>query len=415
MSEFWAGPGGRFHLPTTLSGAQFCVLIGVFGMRAAAAVSIAVSTIGGLAVSPHPTLYLLAGALAVGDCLVYGVRILQIGRAPGPGWLVFGTVVASCTLLAAPLILPWSGRHGAWLDWPPQFALLIAFNTAATARTRRGCVPVPLLLAASFLLVSIPPSPGYLATTATTVLTLLGVPFVTRTVTEGLLDLGREADHARATAAEVARESVRARHRLLLKDAAGLLRMLSSESMTPAIRAQLNEQVAVEIARIRSLLSDSPVAAPTNSLVGVVVRACGAYTDLPLELSIDLAAGVELDEALAAATADVMTGAFENIRRGAAARLVVVHASAGADGSWELTIRDDGPGLEPDRIVAGGPTDTLRLHRATVTVHSVPGDGTVVVLEAAGRSGELPARVADRRYPGDSGFTGTLDAPMLIE
>ena len=404
MTDFWPGPGGRFRLPTTESGARFCVLIGLFGMRAAAAVSIALSATGGLAVSPHRPLYLLAGALAVGDCVVHCLRILHTGRAPGPAWLISGTVIAAGVLLAAPLILPWSGHRGAWLDWPPQFALLIGFNAAVIARTRRGCAVVPLLLAVTFVTVSVPPSPGYLATTATTVLTLLGVPFVTRTVTEGLLDLGREADQAHTAAADAARESVRARHRLLLRDAAGLLRMLSSDSMTPAVRALLDEQVAAEIGRIRNLLSDTPADVRVGSLVAVIVKACGPYADLPLELSLDLAAGVDLTDGMAAAAADTIAHALEDVRRYAAPQLVVVHASASGDGAWELSIRDDGVGIDRSEAWRScGLATTLAGHNVTLTVRSVPADGTVVLVTA-------PAA-----YPGDSGFSDSATTSMLTE
>ena len=408
MNDAWAGPGGRFRLPTTLSGAKFCVSIALFGLRIAVMVSIAVSATGGLAVSPHPPLYLLAGLCAVGDCAVYCLRMLHTGKAPGPNWLVSGTLIAVGALLASPVITPWAGHHGAWMDWPPQFALLIALNAAAVARTRRGCVATPTLVVVAFLVMSIPPSPGYLATVATTMLTLLGVPFVTRTVVEGLLDLGDQADRARQAATDAAREAVRARHRLLLRDAAGLLRMLSSESMTPTIRALLDEQVTAEIGRIRSLLSDTPAATRPNSLVAVIVRACGPYTDLPLELSVDLAAGVVLDDEIATRTSDAIARAMEDIRRYADPRIVVIHASAGVAGGWELSIRDDGRGTAPaEQWWTGGVADALAACGVRISVRSVPGDGTVVVLEAGDR--------VDGRYPDDSGFTGAASASMLTE
>lgn len=409
MARNWRVTPGWALLPTTTAGAEFCISLAVVGMRAAVLLSIAVSLPSGWQVSPHPVFYLMFTVLALAESLVGIVRIAT-SRPPTLTAAIPGLLIGCASLVAGPTILASNGHAGAWMGWPPQFALAVTVQVAATSQSRTVSMMASGVLAAAYLAVSIPPDRGYTSTLFTTLLSLFGVPCLTSLLVTGLRGLATQADDARAVLSDRARKEVRALHHLALRDTAGLLRVLASDTLTPGLRDVLNEQIHTEIAKIRVILADGPAASEyPSALIGTVLRACSVFNDLPIEMSLDLAAGVQVpsdqESALMAAIEEVLS----NIRHHACAGAVVVHAASAGDGGWELSIRDDGkgfpiavggrlpPGLQVGRLrtTVIDPLEALDIDTMLI---SQPGEGSAVIFRA--RRSRSPRLADTNRRPG---------------
>jgi len=93
----------------------------------------------------------------------------------------------------------------------------------------------------------------------------------------------------------------------------------------------------------------------------------------------------------------IITEALSNTARHAGSTAAQVHLAVGRHGMWQLEIHDDGIGFDP-RTVWGGHglaniTTRAALLGATLSIRSVEGDGTSILLDS---SPLPPSRGTDR-------------------
>ena len=317
-------------------------------------------------------------------------------------WVCIETVLAITCLLLQPWYVPIDALVGTWVGWAPGLAINVTACAAIGCANRRQTAVVTILISAVYFLVSYPG-----INHGTTLSTVMGntanypvFAIVARMLVSFVRRFGAAADDAREEAIQATRQIELERHRRLLHDPASLLRYLADPDLDPAIAQAARAQALAEANRISAYLTgSSSTAAPPRGhlstasghgevpLETAVRRAAAGFTDLPLELILDLADGISLElapaRALSAATATVL----HNVRRHAGpVTNVVVHADYDpAENEWELTIRDDGQGFDLASSTPGyGLTHitgtALAEHQIASHVHSQPGVGTTITI-----------------------------------
>ena len=137
---------------------------------------------------------------------------------------------------------------------------------------------------------------------------------------------------------------------------------------------------------------------PSVALAAMIKRVCDRFADLNVDALLDLGADLKLPTAQAEALERALESLLLNVRVHARADAVVVHLDQGPDGSWTLTVRDDGVGFDPASVATGvGLREVvvgeLRLRGLDVEIESAVDEGTTVTIS----SGPGPAAVrADR-------------------
>ncbi|MFC1418432.1 ATP-binding protein [Streptacidiphilus cavernicola] len=397
----WRSGGGV--LPTTRDGAEIAVIATVVCWRIITLALILVAVPDAFAHSSRIWIDVTLLSLVVVESAVAMVRIIRCRNCISLRWAVTETVLGVACLLAEPLYVPVDDRVSTWVGWAPALAVNVTVTAAVACRRSSHTLMLVGLLATAYVAVSYP-AVGQSADRGTVVsntLTYLAFGLLVRGMANMIRRFGRDADEARDAASEARAQVELERHRRLLHDPASLLRYLADPDLDPRLAGVVREQALAEANRIRAFLdpehtvpgSRSAADGETSTLLADAARAAAAgFTDLPIELVLHLADGVQLSppasRALTAATATVL----HNVRRhaGPGASVVVHGDHHPGDGSWEITIRDDGQGFDPSRTAPGyGLREVvgtaLAEHGMSSHIHSQPGNGTTVTIRGAAR------------------------------
>lgn len=392
-------------LATTPAGVEICALAVFLGVRAVNLLQLAVALPTALHRTTSPVLFVavLTGYLA--ESTVLAVVAVRSRGYRNPMWAWTDSTVAVTVLVLQPAFTTRSDATGSWTAWGFALTLGTAAGDAIALRRRRDVALAVTFLAGAYLGAAFPAAVGDSArvTVVSNTFAYAGFAVLTRLLVGYLRRLGRAAEDAREAAAAAAAETARLRHlhaqRLLLHDNIGVLRLLSGPDLPPEVAEPLRRQARDLANRVRRFLDDlhaGPASDPAGhrdiepdgdvDLVRVVGAAVEGFGDLPLELSLDLAAGVRIGRPAAAALTGALATLLANVRLHAAAAQVVVHGDAdGIAGWWEVTVHDDGRGFDPaatphgfglrEQVIAA-----LAAHDVTTRIDSVPGDGTNVTL-----------------------------------
>lgn len=371
-------------LPTTAAGAEVGLAIAFLGLRAVDLVQAAVTLPnGGLARSPRPGLYLLFTAVLLVESVLVGRRVVRRGRYDEP-WLGLVDVAVGVLLLLATISFTRVGdRFTNWADWGYPVSLSMALGAGIAFRRWWHTGAAAAALTAAYLVTTLPAlADGDNRTTAVSnAASYWAFAVVARLYAGYLRRLGEDADTARAKAAELARRAERDQHRLLLHDQASVLHLLAHEGLDERLAATARAQAATGAARIRRFLADEPA---RPGVLAAELRALGdEFGDLDPVVNVDLARD-PLPPAVVGAVVSAVRALLHNVRRHAEAQQVVVHAETCGNG-WEVCVRDDGRGFDPDGDLEGFGLATqvrrqLRDLGAHVDVRSHPGEGTVARL-----------------------------------
>ena len=400
-------PGYRL-LATTPAGVEIAALAVFLGVRAVGLVQLAVTLPTALRQATSVSLFLTVLACYLAETALLAVVTVRARgyRDARLGWL--DTAVAALVLLTQPGFIAHADTTGTWTAW--GFALTLGSAAgAAIVFTRRWQATLAVtVLAGCYLATNLPGTVE--ARMRTTVISntvaYVGFAVLTWLLVGYLRRLGADAEHARQTAARSAAETARLREverqRLLLHDNIGVLRMLGRTDLPTELVDPLRRQAAELANRVRQFLDDAsrtalddppevigqPVDDPDGpvALTAVVCRAAHGFGDLPLEVSIDLAASVLLAPDVAETVRNALTTLLANVRLHAAADQVVVHGDTDlAARQWEITVRDNGRGFDLGSTPRGfgllvQVEGALARHGISAHIHSVPRDGTSVTL-----------------------------------
>ncbi|MFJ5231116.1 hypothetical protein ACIQBJ_14630 [Kitasatospora sp. NPDC088391] len=389
---------GGAMLPTSRAGAELAVVVTVVCWRIGTLASMAPAVPTAVAHSTRPWLNAVLIALAVTESAVLLAWMVRRRGYFTPLWPAVDCATALVCLLAEPWYVPDSDLVGTWTGWAPAFAASATMSVAAGAPKRRQTFLLTSVIAACYLLVSLPAldHSAQRAAVFSNTLTYFVFAVLCRSMSSVARRFGTAVDTARLDAVEATRRLEAERSRRLLHDPASLLRYLADPDLDPGLARTVRAQALAEANRIRAHLSEPrlPAGGPTGGggpggrlLTEVVREATSGFHDLPMDVLVQLAEGVELPAATAEAVTAAAVTVLHNVRRHAGPEAgVVVHADFQPDDrEWELTIRDSGRGFDPAGTPYGyGLTQlvgvALAEQRISSHVHSSPGGGTTVTL-----------------------------------
>lgn len=383
-----ASLGFGSRVPTTAAGCERAILAVWFGGRGLNLVQVAIAASWGLKDSPLPV-------LAVSCIVAFGVTtaiiLITSARRGGcqSGRLALLDISVICAIL---LLQPWftdaADRINSWGGW--AYPTAIAVTTGAGMAMSRGH-NIALSIAAvtaSYLISTMPAAVDDTQRLTVMLNSLVFVAFggMSFAISGYLRRVAAEGDSARAAAVESGRAAERDRNRLLLHDQETVLRLLSEPQLDPNLVLMLQRQAAAGAVRIRSFLSGDSVPEPGDcSLSASARRAAAHFADLPMTISTDLANDVRLDPLASSAVGQAIATLLHNVRIHADATSVVLHAAGGSDGTWDLSVHDDGQGFDPRTTPRGfglreQVAGALALHGITTEITSGEGEGTMVAL-----------------------------------
>ncbi|TKV61544.1 hypothetical protein FDO65_08240 [Nakamurella flava] len=400
MTHAWWRAGSL--LPTTLAGVEIGLLTIFLVLRSTDLVQLAVSVPGGLRSSTAPALDggLMVAYLAESVAIaVVSIRRRRFLSAP---WTAVDLTVATVVMVAQPWFTAEATRIGTWVAWGYPVGVGAALAAGVGFPRRGQTLTAVTVLVGAYLAVSLPAvrDSGELATVWSNTFAFPAFGLFGRLLSSYLRRLGRDADQARADAAQAAAQAMLDRHRLLLHDQATVLRLLAQPGLDPALAGLLRSEAAAAAGRIRIFLGDARgVADPVSStdladrsVADTVLQAASGFGDLPLTISVDLAASVVLDDERAKVLGAAVCTVLHNVRVHAHARQVIVHADGGPGGSWEVTVNDDGVGFDPaDQEWGFGlrrqvMAEVQRIG-ACARIDSRPGQGTTITITDHGTVG----------------------------
>lgn len=380
-------------VPTTSAGAELAIVITVVGWRVGTILQLLPGAHVGAVSSPRPWLYASLVAVVVVESLLLCWFALRAREFRSARWATVDVALAATVLLAQPLYVPDEVFIGSWVAWAPGFAVNAAVVGAMGHRRLGPVVLSGAVLGASYLAVtwSRAVEEGALVTVGVNTFSYAVFTIIPRLLGDFLRRFGRDADAARAVAIDAARMAENARHRTLLHDQAALLRLLSDPDVDQRLAGPLRRQARSESNRLRKFLESgtAPDQGPDVVLTGLneaILDAARGFEDLPITLALDLGEGVVLGERKAEAVRTAVTTTLHNVRiHGGDVAQVVVHSDAAPDGTWEVTVRDDGQGFDPATTPAGFGIsrvigEGLEAEGVRGRVESRPGRGTVVTM-----------------------------------
>jgi signal transduction histidine kinase len=394
-------------LPTTTAGVERAFTVFITGVRMGTVAQMVPTLYPGMQSSPRPGLYLTTWLAATVAALTVSVASLVRGRALGAGFVLADFALASAVMLVGPLVVGSEDRVGTWVGFQPGYALSVII-TAIGPRS-------PVVLLAGLLAVS----GSYVAYVSGATLQGLGLTtiigneltfvvyaLVCRMFSTYMRRIARDADASRAVAAKLARREEERRAQVLMHNGVAVMRLLTEPNLPDETRVRLLEHAEVELRQMRAYLSresspgtttssagPDPHQSPADaaSLADAIRHTCAMFKDLPIELALDLGAGIRMPPAKIEVVTRALDSLLLNIREHAKAELVVVHLDAEPDGSWILTVNDNGSGFDATSTTQGvGLREVVvgELEREgyAVAVISQVGDGTTATIEYAAQS-----------------------------
>jgi len=324
--------------------------------------------------------------------------------------LIWADVALGCLLLLGQKLISGPDLMLTWNAWGYAVTLSCAMAAGFGLRRRAETVVAAGALMVCYLLVTVnlSGSVDQLSTAATNSLSYVAFAGLGRGISGYLRRLGSDADEARQHATILGAAAETERHRGLLHDQATVLNLLSQDPTDARLQVALRQQAADGATRIAAFMSGIQDSNLTAGTLGAAVRSTAIrFSDLPLTCTTDLADELEVPAPVAEAVAGAVTTLLHNVRRHSGAANCVVHADADpATGWWEVLVRDDGRGFNPDTTAKGyGLTRQVEAAMVMIGVHitlrSAIGEGTMVTLTHPGRevATERPADTPGK--PGD--------------
>lgn len=383
----------RLSAPTSVAGVEQVLALAYGAARVATVLQMVPSLPRGVTVSQEPPVYaalwMAAAATAAGLVTTGLVR----RRGPSQTGVALDVALTVVFLVSGTFTVPVQERVGSWVGWAPGYALAVVLSLGGL-RLAAWCVSVGAVTGAYLLFVADAATAANRSTIVGDTLSLLVLGAVARIVVRYIRRVAADADEARARVAELARLQEEYRARLTMHDATTIMQLLTDPTLPAETRAQLCEQAAVEVRRMRAYLRGGPgtrkeasAGARRVMLRDALESGMSGFADLGLEPALELADGVTLDADAGEALRRAVAAVLHNVRRHARATMVVVHADAEPDRArWIVTIRDDGVGFD----VAGTALGTglrqqvvaeLQRHALTARIASTPGLGTQITVE----------------------------------
>lgn len=367
---------------------------------------IVVGSITGFGESAHPMLY---ASLAVVMVFHIAGMVVLTWRAEAvlPRWGLVDLAVSLAAIIGCGVLLPADVVVGTWESWGSGYATGTAAAVGVWCRRPRMALVLVISISAVYSVTAVACSDADLTTVVGNSATypIFGITAILFSAYWRRLAAG--ADTATAQAIQAAAEIQVNRYRLMVHDLATILHLLGDEN-TPTVRlAALRRQATEESHRLRAYLNDTPtltVAAlsgnpPETVMLGAVIAgATTGFTDLPLYVFTELAANAAIPGQCAGPLSAAVATLLHNVRRHAAATDVTVHADTNAE-TWEVVVRDNGCGFDPETVRYGfglqnQVTLALAEHHITTQVQSAPGRGTTITLTG---STQPPTRIGRRR------------------
>ncbi|WP_327709272.1 ATP-binding protein [Streptomyces sp. NBC_00464] len=388
---------GRLTARTSAAGVENVLALTYGCARAGTILQMLPSLPFGMEVSPRPRLYLVLWLLAAANAAVVLMVAVLRRRGLSPAGVVVDAALCTVFLVLGTLVVPVQDRVGSWVGWAPGYSVAVVVGMAGL-RIATWCVMVTVVTAAYVFFTAEATDFASHSTITGNILTLLVLGCIARIIVRYISRVAADADAARAQVAELARDEEKRRAELTMHDSIAIMHLLTDPTLPAATRAQLCEQAAAEIRRMRAYLRDGPDA-PYRSCAGkpgatgdvalldVLNEGMSGFADLGLEPALDLADGVTVDPATAEAVRGAMAGVLHNVRRHARATMVIVHADAERDRArWIVTIRDNGIGFDTATTTLGTGLGRqvlaeLERHALTASIASGPGLGTRITIE----------------------------------
>jgi len=351
-------------------------------LRCGAVLLLSIGAAEGSALARRQEWYL--GAAAVTATLSLAVAVpAAVRQRPAPRWLLageFAWVVGTVVVVEA--WLPVDERAGHWAAWPTVALITVIWALALESSPGWLAVAVVVGIAAQ-VYASIGRPPGEAPRLLVILAVLLAAPPVIAGLARRTREVSRETDDTLAMARATATAAERDRQRLLLHDSAGILRLLFDPAIEPALRRNVRRQADEEARRIAQYL-ERPESGRDSPLALVVQRAAGRFGDLPLRL-VAPEPGPVLPAEAVLVLERAITALLHNVRLHANAAEVVITVVVTPTGGWQVHVRDDGDGFDPDLTAPGFGLSTqvaasLAGLGVATTVRSTPGRGTLVRL-----------------------------------
>lgn len=385
------------RIATTASGVERAFSLLVVGIRLGTLLTMAPSLAPGVAVSPRPGLYLASWIVAAAAAIAISVLALVRQGPLGRGLFVADVLLAVVLLLLGGLCVPTDQRIGTWIGFQPGNALGALLSGALVRGLGLWLAGLAVVVVADVAFRWPQVSSVNASTVIGNVLTYVVLVSVSRVVTAYMRRVAADGDAARAEAAALARRDEERRAQIALHNGAALMRLLADPDLDDDVRRAVRHEAEREAHRMRSyLLGRSPDLdgddGEDRHLVSLVRATTARFSDLPLHAAVDLADGVRVDGAVAAALDHALAALLLNVRDHAGASRVVVHADAEAtpDGPrWTVTVHDDGRGFDADRATWGvGLREVVHAQLTElgvdVAITSRPGHGSTAVLIGPG-------------------------------
>ena len=391
-----AGPVLLGHPRTTHAGLDLVFLYLILALRAVDIARLVPALLGTAGRSPRPALDLALGALFIGWSLVLCSISLRDGSLRRRGWLVATDVTVACVCLVGVVAVTQpelrASQPDAWAASVAHTSALLA-GLALTRRRSRIVAAAALGICALVPLGFVPGHPEIVLTGWGNALAYPAYTLIGWVAAASLGAVAHATDEGRAAAAREAAAAEAARHRALLHDQATILDLVARGVDDPVMADALRHQAGGQARKVAAFMTDPPLStrAPSQSdLAALAARIASDFADLRPVLSVDLAAGTVLRADVAAVVSAALTTVLHNVRKHSRADQLVVHADADERG-WELTVRDDGIGFDPDTARTGYGLGELvgsagRRVGLDVTIDSAPGEGVTVVLRGGPES-----------------------------
>lgn len=370
-----------YMLPTSEAGVERGLVITYIGLRCFNIIQVAVGLPLILERTDRRMLTVASLSLLLLEAAVVSRRMWRRGRFDD-AWL--GIVDLSFGVLFLISVMMFVAAGTASSSWGnPGFAttIPIAAGAAIVFRHWWQTLAAASLLCAVFLVTSLPAASDHdtRLTTLTNSVAYIGFAVLVRLVAGYTRRLGRDADSARSAAVMLATEAERLRVQKLIHDPASALELLAADDLDENARAVLRRQALRLATEMRHYLGTQ--LRRSSGIIAELEAIADEFADLAPVLNADLAR-----DTIPAADVEVVSRAVRtllfNVRQHAQAREVVIHAETDGN-SWEVCVRDDGIGFDPNIRLAGfGLSQQVYAAIASiggqVEIESTHGEGTFV-------------------------------------
>lgn len=389
---------GTGALPTTRAGAEMAIVLTVVGWRIGTLAQILPAFPSALRLSSRPWLNVVLLAVVLVESAALIAWVVARRGYISLAWTSGETLLGCWLLLAERWYVPVGERVGTWVGWAPGLAVNIAAGAALGCPKRSQTLAMTALLAAAYVAASYPEvgRGAEASTVVSNVVTFFVFAVVGRAMASFVRRFGADTDAARQAAVRATHQAEQEQRRRLLHDPASLLRYLADPDLDPRLAQAVRIQALAQANRIRAYLSDPDLteygtaASPPADrvlLVQSLRSAAAGFTDLRIELILDLADDVVLDRGSADSLEAAVATAMLNVRQHAGPdAAVVIHADHDrSEAEWEVVIRDDGVGFDQTVTPNGFGLSHLIVaalaeHRIDSHIRSAPGSGTTITL-----------------------------------